>query len=258
MIFELHHVDCLSQASDLIADEAAGVAVVIDPRRDVRAYLDAADHHGVRIEFVIETHFHADFVSGHLELSAATGALLVDTREPEEFASGHLPGAVNAPISARFAELAGKVLAPDPTVVLVTPPGGALDAWMRLARVAFDRVVGQIEHAWTSNRLRRVERLEPAALAPLLADVDPVTLRDVRERAETANGTIADAVTISLGELAERAGELDRSTSIVMYCASGVRSSVAASLLRRHGFADVSDLRGGVVAWRDRAEAEER
>src|SRR4029077_9776512 len=74
MIFTQHYLDCLSQASYLIADETTGRAVVVDPRRDVDQYLESARERGATIELVIETHFHADFLSGHLELAAATGA----------------------------------------------------------------------------------------------------------------------------------------------------------------------------------------
>ncbi|MEI7716588.1 MAG: MBL fold metallo-hydrolase, partial [Mycobacterium sp.] len=76
MIFSQHYLDCLSQASYLIGDETTGRAVVVDPRRDVDAYLREAAERGLVIERVIETHIHADFLSGHLELAAATGAVI--------------------------------------------------------------------------------------------------------------------------------------------------------------------------------------
>ena len=76
MIFTQHYLDCLSQASYLIGDETTGRAVVVDPRRDIDEYLNEAAEHGLRIERVIETHIHADFLSGHLELAAATGAVI--------------------------------------------------------------------------------------------------------------------------------------------------------------------------------------
>lgn len=74
MIFTQYYLDCLSQASYLVADEGTGQAVVVDPRRDIREYVDDAAARGLRIVGVINTHFHADFVSGHLELARETGA----------------------------------------------------------------------------------------------------------------------------------------------------------------------------------------
>ncbi len=72
MYFEQFYLACLSHASYMIGSE--GVAAVIDPRRDVEVYLEEAREHGLRIEHIIETHMHADFVSGHAELAERTGA----------------------------------------------------------------------------------------------------------------------------------------------------------------------------------------
>ena len=88
MKFIQYYLDCLSHASNLIADETTGRAVVVDPQRDVAEYLSDAEKLGCRIELVIETQFHADFVSGHLELAKATGATIVYSSVAEtEFAS---------------------------------------------------------------------------------------------------------------------------------------------------------------------------
>lgn len=76
MHFAQYYLDCLSQASYLIGDETTGRAVLVDPRRDIDDYLHDAEAAGLRIELVIETHIHADFLSGHLELARATGATI--------------------------------------------------------------------------------------------------------------------------------------------------------------------------------------
>ncbi len=85
MRFTQYYLDCLSQASYLVADETTGRAVVVDPRRDVEEYLADATEQGLTIVGIINTHFHADFVSGHLELAAATGAWIGygDAASPE-------------------------------------------------------------------------------------------------------------------------------------------------------------------------------
>jgi hydroxyacylglutathione hydrolase len=77
MFFKQYYLGCLSHASYLVGDEASGRAVVVDPQRDVSQYLADAAAHGLRIVHVIETHFHADFLSGHLELAEQTGATIV-------------------------------------------------------------------------------------------------------------------------------------------------------------------------------------
>jgi len=72
MYFQQFYLTCLSHASYMLGSE--GIAVVIDPQRDVSLYIDEAAAQGLKIEYVIETHLHADFVSGHRELADRTGA----------------------------------------------------------------------------------------------------------------------------------------------------------------------------------------
>src|SRR5579884_579561 len=72
MYFEQFYLGCLAHASYMLGSE--GIAVVVDPQRDVDLYLKAAADHGLQIRHIFETHLHADFVSGHKELAARTGA----------------------------------------------------------------------------------------------------------------------------------------------------------------------------------------
>ncbi len=84
MYFEQFYLGCLAHASYMIGSE--GIAVVVDPQRDVDVYVDAAAAAGLRIAYVIETHLHADFVSGHRELAARTGAqIYVGARAGAQF-----------------------------------------------------------------------------------------------------------------------------------------------------------------------------
>lgn len=74
MYFQQFYLSCLAHASYMIASE--GIAAVVDPQRDVAIYVEEAQKHNLRIEHIIETHLHADFVSGHQELAASTGATI--------------------------------------------------------------------------------------------------------------------------------------------------------------------------------------
>src|SRR6266705_1111145 len=75
MFFKQFYLNCLAHASYLIGSD--GEAAVVDPQRDVDQYIDEAAAHNLAIKYVIETHLHADFVSGHRELAARTGAEIV-------------------------------------------------------------------------------------------------------------------------------------------------------------------------------------
>src|SRR3954454_5243466 len=76
MIVHQFYLNCLAHASYLIADEHSGVAVVVDPQRDIEQYLAFAEQHGLKIAHVILTHLHADFIAGHLELRNRVGATI--------------------------------------------------------------------------------------------------------------------------------------------------------------------------------------
>jgi len=74
MILEQFYLGCFAHASYIVIDERTKTAAVIDPQRDVDRYLEAAERHGATIEYVLLTHFHADFIAGHLELRERVGA----------------------------------------------------------------------------------------------------------------------------------------------------------------------------------------
>jgi len=184
----------------------------------------------------------------------AAGALLVDGRSPEEFAHGHLVGAINVGLEGRYAEFAGSIVPSDVDIVLFVDPGFELEARNRLGRIGFDRVVGYIDDpvgvmTTHTDLTQRASRLTVPEFEARRADVDGLQVVDVRNPGEVALGAIAGAVDIAVGQLPARLGELDPSAPTVVYCAGGYRSSVAASLLRQAGFVDVSDLLGGFGAW---------
>jgi len=182
------------------------------------------------------------------------GAVMLDPREPADFASGHLRGAVNAGLAGRFSELVGAVLPTDAAIVLVGDPASALEAKVRLARIGFDRVLGALDDLAgalaTSERATTSSRLTAAALHERLRDVDGLQLVDIRSPAEVEeSGRISGARSVPLSGLVAGTADLDPTAPTVVFCASGYRSAVAASALVARGFTDVSDLLGGYEAW---------
>ncbi|RMH77444.1 MAG: MBL fold metallo-hydrolase [Actinomyces sp.] len=185
--------------------------------------------------------------------AVADGAVVLDTRDAEHFAAGHLAGSINVGLDGRFAEYAGSVVEPGTPIVLVAEPLRETEARIRLARIGFDTVVGHLADldlvkADRPELIQRATRLDAEALVERLRDGD-IQLVDVRNPGETALGVIPGAVTIPLAQLRGRVDELDPARATVVYCAGGYRSSVGASLLRYLSFADVADLEGGYGAW---------
>ena len=182
------------------------------------------------------------------------GAVMIDGRDPETFAVGHLVGAVNVGLDGRFAEYAGDVVRPDQPVIVITEPGREDEARIRLARIGFDHVVGAVADvdAVLASHLGLVgvaDRLSPDEAARALADESGrVQLVDVRNPGETVGGALPGAVNVPLASLLDRIDDLDPTIPTVVYCAGGYRSSVAASLLRSRGFTGVADILGGYDA----------
>jgi glyoxylase-like metal-dependent hydrolase (beta-lactamase superfamily II)/rhodanese-related sulfurtransferase len=183
------------------------------------------------------------------------GAVLLDTRAPESFASGHLRGSINVGLDGRFAEYAGNVLRPGQEVVLLGHRGTATEAKVRLARIGFDAVVGAVPDIEAALFDRPdlagiAPRITATDLASWLAADDDVQLVDVRNPGEVeTEGTIPGAVTTPLPQLLDAIDDLDPARQTVVFCAGGYRSSVAASTLRAHRFASVADIIGGYDAW---------
>ena len=189
----------------------------------------------------------------------SAGAMLVDGRDPEEFARGHLRQAINVGLEGRYAEFAGSVIPSDVDIILVTEPGYELEAKTRLARIGFDRVVGYLDEPYKVMFQHRDDaqigsRLTARAFDERRAQMADLQIIDVRNPGEIAEGAIPGAIAIPVGQLPSRLDELDVTKPTVVYCAGGYRSSVAASLLRQQGFVDVSDLIGGYVAWCETAQ----
>jgi len=176
----------------------------------------------------------------------AVGAQVLDTRDPAEFAAAHLIGSINVGLGGQYATWAGTVLSREKPIVIIADPGREHEAAMRLGRIGFDQVVGYLENGLHSLDSRReltasTERLSPQVAAERVATAERAPLMvDVRAPGERQQKHIVGSVGIP---------ELPADRPILVYCAGGYRSSIAASLLQRHGFMQVGEIAGGIAAW---------
>ncbi|MEY3619147.1 MAG: Beta-lactamase hydrolase-like protein, partial [Actinomycetota bacterium] len=182
------------------------------------------------------------------------GAVVIDCRDDNMFASGHLRGSINVGLSGRFAEYVGEVMEPGTPIIIVAEPGSESEARTRLARIGFDNVVGALDNPYAAfienpDSVERLSRLSVEALAERMGSVKNLVVVDVRNHGEFALGHLPGAKHVPLTELLRGLSSLDPNAPIVVNCAGGYRSAIASSLLRSHGFADVSDLIGGYTAW---------
>jgi rhodanese-related sulfurtransferase len=137
---------------------------------------------------------------------------------------------------------------------LVTEPGTEAEAKIRLGRIGFDNVIGALNDpiaAFFSHpeSVTQASRLPVESFTERIASVKSLVTIDVRNVGEVELGSVPGARNVSLPSLLRSLHELDKSAPTVVFCAGGYRSSIAASLLRSHGFTDVSDVIGGYTAW---------
>lgn len=182
------------------------------------------------------------------------GAQVVDVRDPDEFAKAHMLGSINIGLGGQYATWAGTLLNREKPIVLIAEPGRQKEAAMRLGRIGFDHVAGYLKDGIQVLEARPdlvdgTERVAPAMLAAELASPNPPFVLDVRMPKEWQSRRIEGSTNIPLNHLQERLEELPRGQEIVVHCAGGYRSSIAASILHQHGFEELTELVGGIAAW---------
>ena len=190
----------------------------------------------------------------------AAGALAVDLRSPSAHATAHIPGSLSIPSGSSFGTWLGWVVEHDrPLVLVLDAPDDWDDAIRQALRIGHERVVGHLRGgfpSWseTDAPIESGGRLTVDELAVRLdrAGDDAPFVIDVRQLNEYEHAHIPGSLHLAGGSLPDRLDELPRDRPIATVCASGYRASVAASLLRAAGFADVSWVADGVPTWRRR------
>jgi hydroxyacylglutathione hydrolase len=186
------------------------------------------------------------------------GALLLDLRPAADHAVGHVPGSLSIPTGSSFGTWLGWVVPePDrPIILLLRRPEDWDDAVRQALRIGFEAIAGYVRGgyvAWTEAGFPTavggaVEITELAARLDRGGPDAPLVI-DVRQLSEFRGGHLSGSLAIGAGDLPDRLDQLPRDRPIATICASGYRSSVAASLLRAAGFEDVSWVPGGVPTW---------
>jgi hydroxyacylglutathione hydrolase len=182
------------------------------------------------------------------------GAQILDTRDGAEFAAAHLKGSINIGLGGQYATWAGTVLNREHPIVILADPGRENEAAVRLGRIGFDHVAGYLQDGMRSLESRpeltvKTERVSAPFAQQLLRSSEPPLLIDVRAPGEREQKFIAGSLAVPLNHLNEKLELLPRDRSLLLYCAGGYRSSIAASILQKHRFDRVGEIAGGLAAW---------
>ena len=185
-----------------------------------------------------------------------TGAILLDTRNPQKFAKAFIPNSVNIGIDGSFAPWVG-TLVPDiqQPILIIAEEGREEEIVTRLARVGYDHAIGYLKggfQAWLNagketDSIRSITANELAAVA----QKHPVNIVDVRRQSEYDSEHIDGAVNAPLDYINDSMVKIDRQKTTYLHCAGGYRSMIFASILKSRGYDKIVDVVGGFKALKE-------
>jgi len=178
------------------------------------------------------------------------GALVLDTRSPQDFAKGHIPNAIFIGIDGSFAPWAGALI-PDlqQSIIFVSYEGREEEVVTRLSRVGYDGTLGFLEDgmsAWldAGKETDNVKSISASEFAAIL-DQDSQHILDVRKPSEFEAEHVEDAQNFPLDYISEHMDKISKDETYYVYCAGGYRSMIATSILKSRGYHNLIDIAGG-------------
>lgn len=188
-----------------------------------------------------------------------TGALVLDTRGPQEFAAGFIPRSINIGLAGQFAPWVGALITDlQQPLLLVVEQGKAEEAITRLARVGYDNTIGYLDGgitAWENagKQLDTIESISVNAFEKEVQTNPAIHVIDVRKPDEYETGHLEIAASRPLDYINEWTNEVQPAETYYMHCAGGYRSMIAASILKARGIENVINISGGYAALKDTA-----
>ncbi|HEU5458125.1 MAG TPA: MBL fold metallo-hydrolase [Terracidiphilus sp.] len=182
------------------------------------------------------------------------GAQILDVRDPAEYAKGHIAGSINVGLEGQYATWCGTLLDRERPIVLVAEPGREQEAALRLGRIGFDHVRGFLQGGMAAladrpDLIWPTERQSVLLVAEELAADPPPFILDVRNPKEWEAKHLESSVNLPLNRLQASINEVPRDRRILVHCAGGYRSSVAAGILHQYGITNLVEMAGGLAAW---------
>jgi hydroxyacylglutathione hydrolase len=182
-----------------------------------------------------------------------TGALILDTRDPQVFAKGFIPNAINIGIDGTFAPWVGSLI-PDirQKLLIVADENREKEVITRLARVGYDHAIGFLHggfEAWKKAG-KEVDNITSLKSSEILKKT-PGTFLDVRKESEYNDGHIAGAINTSLEVINDAMPLIRKDIPYAVYCGSGYRSMVFISILKARGYNNLIDIQGGFKALKE-------
>lgn len=215
----------------------------------------ALNKHGYdSIDEVVRRGTHALSPRAFEAAANETGALILDTRDPQVFARGFVPNAINIGIDGQFAPWVGALI-PDvkQELLLITDAGREEEVVTRLARVGYDYALGYLDggvDAWKAAGMEvdTIESIDPDTLAQRLAATPQAPVFDVRKKSEYDSEHIDGAENAPLDFINDSMLRIPKDKTTYIHCAGGYRSMIFTSILRARGYDNLVEVNGGFKA----------
>ena len=190
-----------------------------------------------------------------------TGALILDTRDPQEFAKGFIPNSINIGIDGGFAPWVGALI-PDikQELLIVADEGREEEVITRLARVGYDYTIGYLKGGFTTwkNSGKEVDSIKSITAEEFAQTVKgkEAAILDVRKPGEFVSEHLVDAVSMPLDNINDYLVSLNKETPYYVHCAGGYRSMIFISILKARGFDNLVDVKGGYKSIKEEGSLE--
>jgi rhodanese-related sulfurtransferase len=204
------------------------------------------------LDSVLERGHHALNAEAFELVANEQNALVLDTRNADDFASGFIPNSINIGLEGNFAQWVGEMI-PDikQPILLITEMGKEEEAMIRLSRVGYDGTIGYLEggfETWrkSGKEIDTIKRMSAKEFETMY-NTQPLPIFDVRKKSEFDSEHVINATNVSLNEINQHLAIFPKDQPFVLHCAGGYRSMIAASILKQRGWENFSDVREGFV-----------
>ena len=219
--------------------------------------------HGYKsINEVLKKGQHAQDPESFEQAANETGALILDTRDPQVFSKAFIPNSINIGIDGSFAPWVGTLI-PDirQEILIIAEDGREEEVVTRLARVGCDQVIGFLKgglNAWqkAGKEVDTITSITAEELAAILVKNNNAKILDVRKNSEFESEHIAGAENIPLDNINSLLEKIQAQETSYVHCAGGYRSMIFTSILRARGFKNLVDVKGGFKAIKDSGKFE--
>jgi len=180
-----------------------------------------------------------------------TDALILDTRNAQEFAKGFIPGSINIGVDGSFAPWVGALITDiEQTLLIVADEGTEEEVVTRLARVGYDHAIGYLKGGFKSwaeagKPVDTIESITPDQLADIMAEDSETQVLDVRKASEFFSQRIEGAINLPLDYINDSMTLIDPKKTYYVHCAGGYRSMIFISILKARGYENLIDVQGG-------------